>query len=51
MDSYFSENNPIEKLKRHLIEVVEAHELNFLHPEVLKVSQQLDDLIIIAIKK
>jgi hypothetical protein len=39
MESYLEE---IETVRRRLVEVVNEHQGNLLHPIVLQVSQQLD---------
>jgi hypothetical protein len=41
----------IEQLRQHLMEVVKAHGFDLLHPEVLSVSQTLDEFIVQQMKK
>jgi hypothetical protein len=38
----------IEDLRQQLQEVVDRHQGDFLHPQVLKLSQELDRLIVVA---
>ncbi len=40
----------IEDMKQLLISIAEKHDFDFQHPDVIMVSQQLDALIIEAMK-
>jgi hypothetical protein len=46
-----AEKTMIEQLRQHLIEVVKAHGFDLLHPEVVSVSQTLDEFIVQQMKK
>jgi Spo0E like sporulation regulatory protein. len=41
----------IDDIKRQLELVVITHKYNFMHPDVIKVSRKLDDLILRIMKK
>lgn len=51
MSEYVAIADKINDIKKQLESVVIACQYDFMHPDVVKVSQKLDDLIIQMMKK
>lgn len=40
----------VEHLKQYLVTVAEKHHFDFLHPEVLRISKKIDELLLVLLK-